>query len=353
MIDSNAGYPVAIPPRGPIHVLMNCIGRRIELLDAFRAAGKAMRRRVVVWGTDRSWTAPGMHCVDHAVLSPAIDDPGYVDFLVQLVRKNRISLAVPLIDSDLLKLSQARPDFATNGCTLLISSPRVVAICRDKMLAFHHLRRSGIDTPQTWTLDDVIAQTRPKFPLYIKPRSGSAARGHYVCEDRESLLLLARRVPDPIVQEFVEGVEFTLDAYAAFDGVPRCVVPRRRIEVRTGEVSKGEVVMDKEIIALGKRVVESLGECVGVITIQCIRSADGRTRVIEINPRVGGGLPLGIRAGADAPLWIMQELSGRTPRIDPRRIRDGLMMLRYDSSVFCERLPKRRTARGNPRRARG
>lgn len=328
-------FPAAIPKRGPIRVLFCCAGRRVELLAAFRRAAKSLGRALVAYGTDRSWLAPAMHLVDRGFLSPPIENPDYIDFLLGLVKKHSIQLLVPLIDSDLLKLSLARDRFARLGCTVLISSPRVVAICRDKLLSFQHLIKSRIPTPKTWSLDEALRLRNPRFPLYVKPRAGSAARGHYLCDDRASLDLLAHRVTDAIVQEYIRGHEYTLDAYAGFDGRPQCIVPRLRLEVRTGEVSKGRTERNRPVMAVGAKVVRSLADCVGVITIQCIQSEDGAVRVIEINPRVGGGIPLAISAGADFPRWILSELSGKPPRIRPTAFEDGLYMLRYDEAVVC------------------
>src|SRR5262249_39288768 len=279
-----SSFPAAIPSRGPIRVLFCCAGRRVELIDAFRAAGKRLGRKLEAIGTDRTWLAPAMHHVDRAFLSPAVDNPEYIDFLLSLVKRNNIHVLVPLIDSDLLQLSLARPRLAALGCTALISSPRVVAICRDKLLSYRHLTAAKIDTPRTWSLDEVLASKSVKFPLYIKPRAGSAARGHFICDEPGSLAVLSRRVTDPIVQEPVVGEEFTMDAYAGFDGRPRCIVPRLRIEVRTGEVSKGRTVRDRRLMALGARVVTSLKESTGVITIPCIPSPSARVRVMTINP---------------------------------------------------------------------
>jgi carbamoyl-phosphate synthase large subunit len=134
-------------------------------------------------------------------------------------------------------------------------------------------------------------------------------------------------------------VEHTLDVYAGLDGVPRCVVPRRRLEVRTGEVSKAVIVKDRNLIAVGCRVVEALGKCRGVVTVQCMVTESGRIRVIEINPRLGGGAPLSIHAGADFPLWIMAEHLGRKVRVSSATYRNGAVMLRYDQSVFLDKLP--------------
>jgi carbamoyl-phosphate synthase large subunit len=209
-----------------------------------------------------------------------------------------------------------------------------VRICRDKIATFEALRRAGIDTPATWTWEEVLKRKRHRFPYFLKPRSGSAAAGNYLIGTVDELRTLGRRVVDPIVQEFVEGEEYTLDVYTGFDGRPRCVVPRKRLEVRNGEVSKAIIVKDPAIMAVGRSVAQMLADCRGVITVQCIVTPDNRIRVIEINPRFGGGVPLAIHAGADFPKWILSELAGRKPRINPTGFRDDVAMLRFDDSVF-------------------
>ena len=175
---------------------------------------------------------------------------------------------------------------------------------------------------------------RLRFPCFLKPRYGSAAKGNFVVADREELLVLGRRIPEPIVQEYVRGVEHTLDVYTGLDGRPRCAVPRRRLEVRGGEVSKGLVVKDAALIETGLRTAAVLREGRGVLTVQCIVTPRGRIRTIEINPRFGGGVPLAIRAGADFPRWLLMEHLGRRPRIRRDGFRDGMAMLRFDDSVF-------------------
>jgi len=168
----------------------------------------------------------------------------------------------------------------------------------------------------------------------MKPRAGSAAQGNYKIHNAEELRVLGRRVKDAIVQEFIDGVEYTSDVYTGLDGKVRCVVPRRRLEVRTGEVSKALIVKRTDVMDTCCRVVAALGECRGVVTVQCIVTADDRVRALEINPRFGGGAPLAIHAGADFPKWLMMELLGQRPRISAASYRDGIGMLRFDDSVF-------------------
>jgi carbamoyl-phosphate synthase large subunit len=116
----------------------------------------------------------------------------------------------------------------------------------------------------------------------------------------------------------------------------RCVVPRKRIEVRAGEVSKGRVVKHHRIMSEAARLVKVLGAGPGVITLQLFLTGDGRIKFVEINPRFGGGAPLSIKAGANFPKWILQELLGRRTNIRFNGFKDNLIMLRYDGEVWLE-----------------
>ena len=317
-----------------MRLLFTCVGRRIELIDEFRRAAAGLGVEVEIHGTDQAWLAPGMHHVDCPHLVPGLSDPIYIDALLALAEDERIDLLFPTIDSELLILSEAEPRFRRIGCRAVISAPHVIRTCGDKLQTYKVLKSAGIDTPATWSHTAAMRRKRHRFPYYMKPRYGSAGKGNFKIHDEDELRVLARRVAEPIVQEFVEGPEHTLDVYTGLDGAPRCVVPRRRIEVRSGEVSKGVVVKDRRIMAVGKRVARALKDCRGVVTVQCILTPEGRIRVIEINPRLGGGAPLGIAAGADYPLWLMAEHLGRRVKIDPAGFENGVVMLRYDQSVF-------------------
>jgi carbamoyl-phosphate synthase large subunit len=322
-----------------LRLLFTCVGRRIELLNAFRRAAAELGLRLEIHGADASAMSPGFHRVDKAHLVPTIASGQYVNALLELVRKEKIGLLIPLIDTELPAIAAAVERFTEIGCRAVISSSEVVQICADKLETHRILSENGIDTPQTWTWQELlrIPESEHRFPYFMKPRAGSAAKGNYLVRNLEELRTFGRLVDDPIVQEFVDGVEHTLDVYAGFDGVPRCVVPRRRLEVRTGEVSKSLVVKNAALIAVGLRVAEVLGECRGVVTVQCMKTPRERIRVIEINPRFGGGAPLAIHAGADFPKWILQEHLGRKPRIAGLGFRDDVAMLRYDESVFVHR----------------
>jgi carbamoyl-phosphate synthase large subunit len=290
-----------------------------------------------------------MHHVDKAHVVPPILAGGYIKALLDVVQRVRIDLLIPLIDLELPLMAGAVDRFAGQGCCALISSESVVQICRDKIATSRALKAAGIDTPTAWTWSEALKRKRHRFPYFLKPRAGSAAMGNYVVRNRAELSAFGKRVHEPIVQEYVEGAEHTLDVYTGFDGIARSIVPRKRLEVRSGEVSKGLIVKDERLMAVGSRVAQMLGECRGVITVQCIVRPDRRIRVIEINPRFGGGVPLAIHAGADFPRWILSELLGRKPRINPTGFRKDVAMLRFDDSVFVRNASKLMSGRSKQR----
>jgi carbamoyl-phosphate synthase large subunit len=246
---------------------------------------------------------------------------------------------VPTIDSDLRLLADHKPRFEHLGCRVLVSEPDVIDICQDKRRTFGFLSKHGFDSPKTMSVRTALMADRRgelAWPCLLKRWDGSAGKDIAIVKDHSEMQFFARRIPNAMCQEFVEGTEYTCDVYVDFDMQVRCVVPRRRIEVRSGEVSKGQVVKDREIMSQARKLTELLHAGPGVITLQLFVTTAGQIRFTEINPRFGGGVPLAIRAGADFPKWILQELAGRKPSIGFDKFKDGLMMLRYDAEVWIE-----------------
>ena len=335
----------------PVTIAFTCVGRRVELLQAFRAAARRLNIKLRLVGIDNDQTAPALFCVDEPVIVPRVTDPGYFPAVLAAVQAHGAALLVPTTDTDLPLISQHRAAFVAAGCVPLIADPGVIETCRDKVQTYQHLRRHNIDTPETFTPQQLGTAPSGRFPLFIKPRTGSASQWVHKLADQLDLDYYLNRVKDPIIQEFVDGVEHTLDVYVGLSGVPRCVVPRARWQVRAGEVCKGVVVKDPAIMDAGRKVVEGLGPSLrGVVTLQCIVTAQHRIRFIEINPRFGGGAPLSIAAGADFPGWLLQELRGQTPAITFDGFRHGLCLLRYDWSVLVPLGPDLRPSLAAPLR---
>ena len=320
-----------------ITVMFTCIGRRVSLMTSFRKSIRQIGHKPLIIGTDITEMSSALQLCDKQYLVRSVDKYGYLKDLLDIVKKDKVDLIVPTVDLDLRLLSANIRKFEKLGCKVLISNPEVIDICQDKRKTFKFLAKNGFDTPLTMSRRTALAKKDIKYPCFLKPWDGYASRGSAKVENRHELKVLCNKIPNCVVQEYIIGDEYTCDVFVDFNGLVRCVVPRKRIEVRSGEVSKGQIAKDMNVMTIAAKAVEALGPGPGVITVQLFKDKNGRIAIIEINPRFGGGVPLAIKAGANFPKWIVQQLVGKKPRIKFDGFKDQLLMLRYDAEVWLEK----------------
>jgi carbamoyl-phosphate synthase large subunit len=200
----------------------------------------------------------------------------------------------------------------------------------DKWCTAQFFQQLGLTVPHSW-LPAEINPAQMKYPLFIKPRGGSAAKYTFKIRDARELAFFMDYVPQPIIQEFLPGPEITSDICCDFDGKLLSIVSRQRIEVRSGEVAKGVTVYHQAITDACRAIARAL-PAVGPITVQCIMKGDV-PHFTEINARLGGGLPLGIAAGVDSPRLLLMSLAGLPVDSSPA-YRTGVYMTRFDDSFF-------------------
>jgi len=321
-----------------MNILFTNIGRRVALVKHFKKLYNELNVKGKIIGVDMNMTAPAIHIVDKKYRVCPISHPNYISDLKSICQKENINLLISLLDTDLLKLSKNRRTFENIGTQVLISSYDDIEICQNKIKTYEFLRKNGINVPKLFKIEEVILGKIKDFPFILKPAQGSASEGVFEIHNVKELNFYHNRIDNPILQKIIKGTEYTVDVLVDFKNNIRCIVPRKRIEVRSGEVSKGITVKDKRIIKITKRCIETLKNPIGPFTVQGFLNNDGDFEVIEINPRFGGGHPLAIKAGADFPRWIIEMVLGKNPKIKLDGWEDGLVMLRYDDAIFIKKV---------------
>lgn len=319
------------------NILFTCVGRRVGLVNYFRAAAEKLKIKAAMLGTDKTELSPALQSCDEGYLVNPVTYHDYIGQLLSIVRSKKVKLIVPTVDLDLKILASNKSRFEKLGCCVLVSKPAVVSICQDKRKTYRFLTKNGFETPFTMSAASALKKKRLTFPLFMKPWDGYASRGNAIVRNRAELQYQAKRIPHPICQEFIEGAEHTCDVFIDFDMKVRCVVPRRRIETRAGEVSKSQTVNNHKIIERTIALVKKLRAGPGVVTIQMFLAKNHKIIFTEINPRFGGGVPLSIKAGADFPKWIISQMVGKKTSINFNCFEDGLTMLRYDAEVWIKK----------------
>ena len=312
-----------------IKILVTGVGRRIELLQAFKQAAKTLNVDLKLYGADMTGTAPGLAFCDYTRKVCAMRDEGYIPQLLKICQDDGIHLVVPTIDTDLLTLSQNVLEFSAVGTKVMISAPDKIAICRDKNKTANFFEKCGLVTPKTV---NNYRKYVGGFPCFIKPKDGSSSINAYKVYDAEELKVYSELIDGYIIQPFIDGTEYTVDVFCDFDGHPVYITPRIRLAVRSGEVLKTQISMDTKIITEIKQLVSLFKPC-GPITVQLIRQvATGEDYFIEINPRFGGGAPLSMKAGAKSAKAILQLLSGKKLSYQTH-IDNNAIYSRFDQSV--------------------
>ena len=311
-----------------MRILFTGVGRRIELLQAFRNAALVLNKELKIYGADMAGTAPALAYCDYVRRVVGMKDERYIDELAKICADDHIDLLIPTIDTDLLVLAQNKEKFEAMGTRVMVSAPDKVLICRDKNNTSQFFVDCGLYAPMPvndWKKYDA------GYPAFIKPKDGSSSINAFKVENEEELEVYAGQVDDYIVQPFVSGTEYTIDIFCDWDGVPVSIVPRERMQVRAGEVLKTRICMDAQMIEESKKLCSAFKPC-GPMTVQLIRDEAGVDWFIEINPRYGGGAPLSMKAGARSAETVLEMLDGKEINREPQ-IADGAIYSRFDQSV--------------------
>ncbi len=322
-----------------LNILILSAGRRVELISCFKRAKERLKIKGTIVAADASELAPALYFADINEVVPRISDSdGYIKSITDICRNFNISLVVPTIDTELLLLSERRAEIEETGAKVLISDERVTRICRDKKNTQEFLEEKGFLVPHMLSKKELQNPGKLTYPLFIKPRDGSSSINAFQVHNEGELELYLKLIEKPIVQEYIEGTEYTVDVFTDFDSNIITIVPRIRIATRSGEIAKGVIRKDREIIEDVKKLMEALRP-IGHITVQCKKTQKG-IEYIEINPRFGGGAPMSIMAGADSCENLYRLLMGEKLKYN-EHYRENLTFLRFDQSIMLNEEMKR------------
>lgn len=308
------------------NILITSVGKRVQLI-------KHLKKSFYIIGVDSATECAASHFIDKFYKVPKFNQPDYIKLIIKICEENQIKLIIPLHEKEFDEYLANIKKFNSAGIKVLLSDKAIIDICQNKLNTYKFFKANKIQTPLTYNKNEL-----PKilnFPLILKPIDGMGSNNVYKLNNQEDLNFFINYVKTPILQEFKQGTEYTIDVLCDLNGNVISVVPRERLEVRAGEVSKSRTVNNDTLIYESLKVIECLnkyGKTVGPITIQCILNESG-IYFIEINPRFGGGVPLTFESGVDYGNYILKMIDN----IEIKNIIgkfEEITMIRYDEAVF-------------------
>lgn len=244
---------------------------------------------------DPDYRAQGHSLGNKAYTIPMANDPEYLNFIEELIKKEQIDIVLigtdvelPIFAKDKVRLEQQY------GVKIIVSSLEVINIANNKWLTAQYLKESGFPYPlSALTTDkeaiDELRKSRP-FPFIAKPVDGARSKGIKIIENERDLLDVCSYPNNLVVQEMIgeqEG-EYTTGCMVV-DGKCLAIVSLKR-DLRDGNTYRayrdGENPYDTVIASIAERLGVD-----GPANFQ-YRIKDGQPIVFEINGRFSGTTPL-------------------------------------------------------------
>ena len=209
----------------------------------------------------------------------------------------------------------------------IVSSYESIMICQSKDLFQEFCENHKLPIIPRWD--------NKTFPFFIKPKNGSSSIGaklvHSIDQINNDIYL---KDDSYIKQMFIDGYEYTVDIYVDRNKKIKALSPRERLKTAGGEVVLTKTFRDKIIEDLSEKIIYKLG-LKGPISIQFIKSRiDNKLFVMEINPRLGGGVIASIEAGHDIPKMLISDILEHD--IKKSSLKTNLIMKRYFEEIFYE-----------------
>jgi len=294
-------------------------------------------RHIRLIGADMNDDPTMLEMVDAYYPVPRGDDPAYVDTLLEICKREKVDVLLPIMSVELNALAENRERFREVGTFVSVSDPGALEIANDKLRLLQFMSREMLPCPRfqpVKTVQELKAAARalgyPGKRVCVKATCGSGSRGFRILNaavsrfDRffhdkptsaeitleEFLSVLGEKpgFPELLVMEYLPGDEFTVDLLADHGKVLyNCCRKGLRME---NSIMLDSVVVDRpDIGELCAQVTQRLG-LDGNIGFDIRENENGEPMIMECNPRITAGIPVFFYAGVNLPYLCVKKALG-------------------------------------------
>ncbi|MFC1626956.1 ATP-grasp domain-containing protein [Patescibacteria group bacterium] len=250
--------------------------------------------------------AVGLYAVSKGYKIPRVNEANYIKRVLEICKSENIKILFPGLDLELLCLSKNSKRFKDIGTTVVVSDPKIIKICDDKLLTASFLSNNNISVPATFKLTNFLNnKTALNYPLIIKPKKGgSRSENVFLIKNKNDLENLFLKTDFKkskfVVQEYIKGEEYTCGT-VNLDGKCHGIIVMKRT-LRSGDTNKcftiKNIKIEKEVLK-AVRLLKPFGAC----NVQ-LRLKNNKPYIFEINPRCSGTTAARAICGFNEPKMI-------------------------------------------------
>lgn len=223
----------------PVNILFLGGARRISLAERFIDAAERLKIEPSLFSYELSENV-AISGLAKIIVGLKWNHKDILKHLSKVIDDLNINIVLPFVDPATVvaaKLKKKRKDIF-----IPVSDESICDIFFDKRKANAWFVKNGFPVPESSS----------SFPLIAKPYKGSATKHVMIMKNIEDLEFFKANFNQKkyLVQRFIEGTEYTIDSYISVFGQTLSVVPRKRIEIMAGEVTKSITERELRIITL-------------------------------------------------------------------------------------------------------
>ena len=317
-----------------MNILILSVGTRNKIVQYFK---KIIGEEGKVIATDMSELAPAVYEADKFYKVPRITEPGYIDTIFDICKKEDIKGVLSLIDPELSLLAKHIVEFEEMGVTVVGSSYDLCELALDKMQMFNWLWSNGYNCAKSYTDKEAfyadVEAGIIDYPVFVKPVKGSASISISKVYDKETIEVLFQYDDNLMIQEYLNGQEIGADVYIdMISGQVVSIFTKKKLVMRAGETDKSVSFKDEKLFELIEQFTKDCG-WLGQIDID-IFDVNGQYYISEVNPRFGGGYPHAYECGCNHMQLIINNLLGKSNSKQIGQYEEDIYMMKYNEIMI-------------------
>ncbi|HEY3375043.1 MAG TPA: ATP-grasp domain-containing protein [Candidatus Aquicultor sp.] len=313
-------------------------GKTIFLTGAGGAAVPGLIKRLknqgyFVIAADMDPLAVGLYYADKSFVIPPGDSVEFLPVILRICREEKVDAVIPLVDEELLKCAELE----SHNIAVVLPKYEFIKACLDKYVLTNNLKEANIPVPKTKLASN--GHEGLLFPVVVKPRTGRGSRGLHIVGSEQELVAQLEKTNYPldalILQEYIEGTEYTISVVVWRDGEVQAVVPKEIIS-KKGITRLAVTRHDAGIEELCCKVQHHL-HADGPFNVQLrVDARRSEPLIFEINPRFSTTISLTIAAGIDELDGILNQAFDGRESYQFGKWQEGIVLLRQTLDQFID-----------------
>lgn len=297
-------------------------------------------RECYVVATDMNKNSSGFFLADKSYVVPAGNSINFENKIRKIILKNSINIVISVVDEELEIFSKL-----SKILNFICIQPKIsfVKNCLDKYKfskLLNKLKLENLNTKQLSFFADKKNENKIKFPIILKPRFGRGSRGVHLINSQNDLKKIVKNIKNNydqwIVQDYIDGDEYTVSVVAHSNGFDFAVIPKLII-LKEGITKIAITKKQKEIYKICSKIVKSINPK-GPFNVQCrINNKNKKVYIFEINPRFSTSTTLTIASGIDEINLLIDIELGVKKKLANLKWKENVKMIRNYTDYFSNK----------------